>query len=451
MSLKNFFSHQNSHGNSTVYDSTGEIFTHRAALLCSAFCIVNYFLVLWLDFIPTLPQLRNICNILFTGITALTLYLIFSKKEVKVAANINIIFLSLFYLPLIWLFIGGVNGAAPVTLFMAAAFNAIINNRYQRNVTLTMQIAMLIVLCYIEIQHPYLVTNTLLTSNGVLGNMLNIFYITIATLMLIVFFIDQNRLNVKQLSESNEQLRKVNEELLQSTQFQRNLIANISHDLNTPITLITGYAQAINDGLLPPSQVAKYLDLIRDKALVLSNLIDDLLQLTQLETGQLKLELAPSAIKDILSNIQNKYQLDVESKGLDFRISPIPPDLETELILIDSSQLNKVFSNLIYNALKFTNEGSIAIACSRSEDAAVFSITDTGVGIAPDVIPFIFKRFYKESSSRNSALKGSGLGLNIAQQIVNLHGGEIWVTSDLGQGSTFSFTVPLQPSPTGNV
>lgn len=245
-----------------------------------------------------------------------------------------------------------------------------------------------------------------------------------------------------ELEQSNKELEKAFNNLARIEQSRKHLFSNISHDLRTPMTLIQGYSEAILDGMVNSEEDKhKYIKLIQNKIIGLTRLTNDLFELSQLESRHKKLQLKLINIPVFMLRIENKYRYDVENSGLVFILNA--PEKSNAYINVDIYQFERVFSNLIYNALKFTNEGSITVSCEIINDQARFKVTDTGCGIQAQDLHNIFDRFYTASKSRNSSMKSSGLGLAIAKEIVEYHEGKMWVESKLNQGSSFCFTVDV--------
>jgi len=262
------------------------------------------------------------------------------------------------------------------------------------------------------------------------------------------------------LVESNKRLEAINAEIERMEKARRHLLANIAHDLRTPVTLIQGYVEAMLDGVIEdPLELNKYLHLIAGKAAGLSHLIADLFELTQLEARRVTFDMRPIALVDLVSGLYMKYEHDIRHAGM----VPVleEPDWKDEdngpgpTVIADPERFDRVFANLIYNALKFTPVGgSITVrygltgiegtgSGTEKPRFAIVSVTDTGTGIAAEDLPYVFDRFYKIPRARSQA-PGSGLGLSIAREIVELHGGRIWAESSPGKGSTFRFTLPLE-------
>lgn len=226
---------------------------------------------------------------------------------------------------------------------------------------------------------------------------------------------------------------------------RREFVANISHELRTPITSLQLLADTINDEVLNDKPLL--LDLInksRAQIDLLKQLTDELMDLALIESGQAPIRLVSVFAIDLLNEALTPLRTQAERKHIAFK-THIPPDME---VLADPQAMRKVVGNLTYNALKFTPDGGqITLrAVWRNEGADVeVSIQDTGIGIPAKDLPRIFERFYKVDRARTRAqgeLRGTGLGLAIAKHIVEAHGGKIWAESSEGSGSTFYFTLP---------
>jgi len=168
-------------------------------------------------------------------------------------------------------------------------------------------------------------------------------------------------------------------------------------------------------------------------------MVNELLELSRIESGRVPLNLAPTRPIDIVNPAYERLRLQAERAGLTLTID-CPVDLPA--VLADATRMQQVVVNLLHNAIKFTSSGGQVNVCVTKQDQAVqFEVTDSGIGITAEDLPRIFERFYKVDRSR--ATSGTGLGLAIARHLVEAHGGRIWVESEVGKGSAFYFTIPL--------
>jgi len=223
--------------------------------------------------------------------------------------------------------------------------------------------------------------------------------------------------------------------------FRRDFIANVSHELRTPITSLKALSETLIDGAIEDQSIARnFLQKMDTEIEKLAQMVEELVELSLIESGQAKLNKQPSDIKEVIEHSVNRLTPLAERGGLSMNLL-IPRDLPQ--IVIDRDKIEHVLVNLIHNAIKFTTPGGkITISASQKPGQIEIAVTDTGIGISEEDLPRIFERFYKTDKSRSSS--GTGLGLAIAKHIVQAHGGEIRVSSREGQGSSFSFTLPIQ-------
>jgi signal transduction histidine kinase len=229
------------------------------------------------------------------------------------------------------------------------------------------------------------------------------------------------------------------ENLEKNEQLRRNMVADVAHELRTPVSNLKGYLEAISDGLVKPDE-----DTIRslnEEAASLTNLVGDLQELTLADAGKLKMTIQPEDISHIEKETVTALQAKAVHKELNI-FTNLPDELP--LVDIDALRIRQVLNNLLNNAVGHTGKGgSITVTGRYQEDKVFISVADTGEGIPPEHLPMIFERFYRVDKSRTRATGGSGLGLTIAKRIVDAHGGTIKVTSELGKGSTFTFSIPV--------
>ncbi|MFP4457034.1 MAG: sensor histidine kinase [Clostridia bacterium] len=415
----------------------------KIAAFCIIFSLVNSFMLIFFNRAILDNYSLFLVSFLLLLITFGSTVLMFFKINLNLLANISLGSLGAIYLPLTWFYSGGIYGVSPMIMFMLIIFNAILNTGLWRSIVSIVQLAIAVILLIYSHSNPESIIESGQSLYGEFGIILNILYIFIATTAVIFYFADQNREAVKKVEEANDRLKNANSEVFEAARTQRELISNLSHDLNTPITLISGYASALSEGLVTKENQKKYLELIEKKSIDLSNLIDDLIELSNLETTQIKLKIVEYNIHSLIEEVYHRFKDEVVEKGLKFDIKELDNKLSYKNVLIDRKQINKVFSNLIYNSLKHTNEGFITIRVKTNNDFAIIEVEDSGKGISEEQLPFVFDRFYKGSISRNSEKSGSGLGLHISKKIVSLHNGEIWAKSDENSGATFVFTIPL--------
>jgi signal transduction histidine kinase len=245
--------------------------------------------------------------------------------------------------------------------------------------------------------------------------------------------------NARLFSEIGEKSR-----LLEvASQHKSQFLANMSHELRTPLNAILGYTELILDSIYGdvPDKARVTLERIQSNGRHLLGLINDVLDLSKIEAGQLTLSLADYSIKDVVHNVYGAVESLATSKNLSLNVE-LPKDLPPARG--DERRLTQVLLNLVGNAIKFTDAGEVAIKTSIADGTLTVAVHDTGPGIAEKDQGKIFEEFQQADSSTTKQKGGTGLGLAIAKRIIEMHGGRLWVESELGRGSTFSFTIPVK-------
>ncbi len=213
-------------------------------------------------------------------------------------------------------------------------------------------------------------------------------------------------------------------------------LANVSHELKTPIFSIKGYTETLLDGAINDQNVnKKFVHKIETQANRLENLFTDLIDISKIESNQLVLNLDNFPLNRLLNWVENTFAEQINKKGLEFSV----PDCEGIIVLGDEKYLKSVFSNLIKNSINYSHNGSIIIAAKAYKNKVKISITDHGIGISKEHINRVFERFYRVDSDRSRNTGGTGLGLSIVKHILESHGSSIDLESTPNKGSTFSF------------
>jgi len=231
------------------------------------------------------------------------------------------------------------------------------------------------------------------------------------------------------------------EELDKLEEMRKGFIADVSHELRTPLTLMKGYIKGLMDEELSKESRGEYLDIINDETARLADLINNLLDLSKMESGQNILNIENFDINELIRRNIINYSKKLEEKNINveanFKQDPT-------FVMADKESISQVISNLVDNAIKFMKDGdNLIIDTVIKADKVLISIKDTGIGISEYDLNNIWKRFYKGDKSRSRQVKGTGLGLSIVKEIIKSHKEQIWVESKVGKGTVFNFTLKL--------
>lgn len=238
-----------------------------------------------------------------------------------------------------------------------------------------------------------------------------------------------------------EELMKAKEVAEESERLKSAFLANMSHEIRTPMNGILGFADLLKESKLSPEEQKEYIEIIETSGRRMLSIINDLIDISKVESGQMQITLSDSNMNDQLRFIYNFFKLEAKQKGLDFSVHcPLENDLA--VISTDREKVYAVLTNLIKNAIKFTNQGSITFGYVVKDQMLQFYCKDTGRGIPSDKLLTVFERFRQVDTHLSNGIQGSGLGLAISKAYVEMLGGELWVESELGVGSTFFFTLP---------
>jgi signal transduction histidine kinase len=241
-----------------------------------------------------------------------------------------------------------------------------------------------------------------------------------------------------------QQQVKTAEEARKLDRLKNEFLASMSHELRTPLNSIIGYAEVMLDGVDGelPDEAMEDVQAIYDSGKHLLSMINDILDLAKIEAERLELDRTALPLAVVVDEVQRATAILVKDKPVEIKVE-LPAELPS--IYADHVRLRQILNNLVSNAVKFTSEGYVRITAQHVPDERVVtvSVEDTGIGIAPEHIEVIFERFRQVDGSSSRRAGGTGLGLNITKRLVEMHGGRIWVESELGKGSKFSFTMPV--------
>jgi PAS domain S-box-containing protein len=244
---------------------------------------------------------------------------------------------------------------------------------------------------------------------------------------------------IRDITERKEAEKKIKEAMDLKSKF----ISTVSHELRTPLTIIKEDISLIMDGAAGrvKSKQKEILSIAQRNIDRLARLINDVLDFQKLQSGRAKFNMQENSINSVIENVYNTMLTTIKKNGVDFRLAL---DSSLPRTTFDSDKMIQVITNLVSNAMKFTEKGSITISSRRIENSIRVSVSDTGCGIKQEDLPKLFQQFQQLTSGGNRKTGGTGLGLAISKDIVEKHGGRIWVESEFGKGTTFHFLLPIK-------
>jgi len=244
----------------------------------------------------------------------------------------------------------------------------------------------------------------------------------------------------------NHMVRRLKESLEKQSsieQSRKEMIAGVAHDLRTPLTSVKGYVEGLRDGIAnTPEKQENYLKTIYSSTLTMERLLDDLLTISRLELGSITLEPTETDLNSFLSDCAEEIGFELDKRGFDFEyVNNCETDVKVSL---DVDRFSRVITNIVSNSIKYSRKdvkGKIVIEVQEYSKSVIISIADNGIGLDADSLPKIFDTFYRADKARSKTAEGSGIGLSVCRQIVELHGGRIWATGAEGEGLTIHISL----------
>ncbi len=252
-----------------------------------------------------------------------------------------------------------------------------------------------------------------------------------------------NELEIR-VQERTRELAEANQQLVKLNKMKSDFVSAVSHELRTPLTSIKGYAAIMMAGRLGEvSQTqAEKLRKINVHSDELIKLVNDLLDIARIESGRIGMSIKHAGLIEIAKSVADLFFPQADEKQVELEL--LLPENEEVMVWMDPSQISRVFINLLGNAFKFTPpNGKITIKVDPGEEFITVAVSDSGIGISPDDVDHVFDEFYRVDNAINVEKKGTGLGLSLVKKIIEAHKGQIWVSSELGRGTTFSFTLSV--------
>jgi signal transduction histidine kinase/CheY-like chemotaxis protein len=329
-------------------------------------------------------------------------------------------------LNLMWLFNAGSNGPIPLIFVIIFSFFIYMYDGLNRIIFTLLYFAMIVMQFCIEYYSPGLIvqyTNYNVRIFDFYSSIL--MYIGLSGVLMVY---------LKKIYKSENAKAKKSDHLKSA------FLANMSHEIRTPMNGIIGFSQLLKKPGLSKEKQDKYVNTIIDSANHLLTIVNDILDISKIETGQIEIVSQPTNINELLLSLIEHYTLKAEEKGITIKLNCELKENEY-VILTDKPKLKQILNNLISNAIKFTSEGHIIVGCNSNKDSINFFVEDTGIGVPKEFQREIFERFRQVETTTTRNFGGTGLGLAISKNLVELLGGKLWLESEIGKGSIFRFAI----------
>lgn len=336
--------------------------------------------------------------------------------------------LSLIYADYLWLINYGSQGPIlPLFVVLFAFLILVFNRRYFLLISLIIFVNLLILLIF-ELNFPEQIGTYPDERSRLFDG-----YIGIVFCLMIIFSfiatIKKNYIKEYERAKMSDRLKSA-------------FVANLSHEIRTPLNAIVGFSSLISDTEVPEADKKMYEEQIVRNSDYLLNLIEDIIDVSKIESNQLSVKISEINITTVISKVVQSFQLTIPPEKK-VKVAAKCESFSEEMgVKVDQLRFEQILRNLLSNAVKFTEEGVIEVSCRREGMFYVFSVKDTGIGIHIDHQKIIFDRFTKIDNSKQHLYRGTGIGLFLSKQLVEMFGGSIWVESEVGKGSTFYFTIP---------
>lgn len=390
--------------------------------------------------------------ILFLGGSAFGVVLLWLSNFMNLFKTSKLMFTIFLYSISIlgWFYSGGINGSSVLILL---AINVYIIGFYHKIYLplLILNIVIYTLLAVLSHWYPQTILVTYINETDRVFDMTTSYILTVASVVFVLRTIMKNynranRITIDQkvkLEHLNKNLIKAKEKAEESDLLKSAFLANMSHEIRTPMNGILGFSDLLKNPDLTGEQQLKYIGVIEKSGARMLNIINDIISISKIESGLMEVSKEESNINEQIEYIFTFFKPEIEAKGMlfSFRNSL---SLKESIIITDREKVYAILTNLVKNAIKYTERGSIKVGCTKKDNFLEFYVDDTGIGIPKDRQEAIFERFIQADITDKNAHQGAGLGLSISKAYIEMLGGKIWVESEKGIGSTFYFTLPYQ-------
>ncbi len=398
-------------------------FVVSLSLVTIAFSFLGFIINILLDFELEMKVIPVIAFVIYT-----ILYL-WGKKS-KNAGVVKWVFavVTLIFINLLWFNNYGSHGPAPYFFILLFSLLIFIWHGKHLIIASTILITNIVVIFLFDLSYPQFTPDYQSDSDRIID-----VYTGIMLYALIIFVM----MSSAKISYINEYKKAKRSDSLKSA-----FLANMSHEIRTPLNAIVGFSNLLTSDLIPEEEKQSYIDIINENNDSLLRLFEDIIDISSIDTGQLDIFVEDCDINNLLDNLETMFrQVLIKSEKEEINLVKIRLP-EKLIVTTDKKRLLQILTNLLDNAVKFTNEGRITFGCELTNDKLLLSVKDTGIGINKSNADYIFDRFYKAEDDQSTLYRGTGIGLFMAKSLTELLGGQIWMESEEGKGSSFFFTLP---------
>jgi PAS domain S-box-containing protein len=250
--------------------------------------------------------------------------------------------------------------------------------------------------------------------------------------------------DISNIKETEKKLIALKDKAEESDRLKSAFLANMSHEIRTPMNAICGFSNLLLDSSIADDQKESFVEIININGQQLLSIINDIIDISKIESGQISISNNKFSLNEIFKETETVYAQLAKIRGINFASSLGLPDSES-IIVTDEMKLKQIINNIVFNAIKFTEEGKVELGYRLKDEHIEFFVKDSGIGVPLDKYDAIFERFQQVDNASSQSRKGTGLGLAISKAFVEMLGGTIWFKSEVGKGSTFFFTIPYKP------
>lgn len=388
--------------------------------------VIISFIGFFVNLIIHLDEQVSIVTV-FSFIVYLICYYLSNKDKYFVLSRWTILISSLLIINMLWYFNYGSHGPALYLFVIIYSFFIFVFDKKESFILSVIAGANVFTLFYLEYRFPDIVSNYPSDHARILDVYTALVYYSF------IFYIFLSIVREAYFAEYKKAKR--------ADQLKSSFLANMSHEIRTPLNAIVGFSNILAEGGIPKDERKHYAEIINGSNKSLLRLVNDILDVSMIESDQLGLKLLPVDLNKLMEHLKETYLLKLKGKpGL--TVKYIPTSADHVFITTDSARLQQIMVNLLDNAIKYTEKGKVEFGFNVEDSVVRFFVRDTGIGIKKDHIDYLFDRFYKVEDDNSKLYRGTGIGLYLTKKVVNMLQGEIGVKSDFGKGSEFYFTLP---------